>query len=61
MKLPTLNIEIHFDSVIIEGVTVPCPKRVATSDWIAFWESAIADEDEDEYRKCPKCGALISA
>ena len=40
------RIDVNMDSVEIEGVKVPCPKHIASSEWTEFWERVKEMEDE---------------
>ncbi len=40
----SLKIDINVDTVEIEGQLVFCPRRIAPSEWMAFWERVVEAE-----------------
>jgi len=40
-----VNIEIDREHVVVEGVKVPRPSSLSPSQWLMFWEDAVAAND----------------
>ena len=42
------HIIIDYNQVSIEGVTIPRPSNLSPSQWLEFWQAAVAVRDVDD-------------
>ena len=48
-----IAITADYDKVVIEGVVTPRPPTISVSEWLNFWERAVALEDSRQRRVYP--------